>query len=275
MIGRTTRCFAVRWLFPEGHQRALPTLAILVAVFAFSVCGCKRKLPKAEDEFTRHTNTGKNYYDQGQAEKAVAAFEKAVKLRPENADAHLNVANAYLRANQPQKALEHAHETLKLDRNSGAAHYVSGCALLRIGQPKEALQSLQQAKEIDRTINAVSFQLGRAHQQVGNLEQAAEQFQEVVKFEPEHGAAHYALSQVLVRLGKQDEANQALAQHRKIHEGKSGQITDPAVFEKCQYTQIRAPFELEQPDPKGIAVTFADVTASAFGSSGQNYSGPV
>ena len=82
------------------------------------------------------------------------------------------------------------------------------------------------------------------------------------------------LSQVLLRLNKPDEANQALAQHQKINAGKAGQITDPAVFEKSEYTKIRAPFELEQPDPKGIAVTFADVTAKAFGGAAQNYSGP-
>jgi Flp pilus assembly protein TadD len=254
-------------------QRALPWL--LVLVLAFTVGGCRRKVPKAGDEFTRLTNTGKNYYDQGQADKAATAFESALKLRPEHPDAHLNLANAYLRANQPQKALDHAQAALKADQNSGAAHFISGCALLRLGKPKEALQALQQAKTIDRTINAVSFQLGRAHQQVGNFEDAAAQFAEVVQFEPDHGAAHYLLSQVLLRLNKPDEANQALAQHQKVNAGKAGQITDPAIFEKSEYTKIRAPFELEQPDPEGVAVTFADVTAKAFGGAAQNYSGPV
>jgi Tfp pilus assembly protein PilF len=254
-------------------KRALPWLLVLLV--AFTCVGCKRKVPNAGDEFTRLTNTGKNYYDQGQADKAITAFESALKLRPAHPDAHLNLANAYLHANQPQKAFDHAQEVLKADRTSGAAFYVSGCALLRLGKPKEALQSLQQAKTIDRTVNAVSFQLGRAHQQVGNFEDAAAQFAEVVQFEPEHGAAHYLLSQVLLRLNKPDEANQALAQHQKINAGKAGQITDPAVFEKSEYTKVRAPFELEQPEPKGIAVTFADATAKAFGGTAGNYAGPV
>ena len=170
--------------------RALSWLLILV--LAFTVGGCRRKVPKAGDEFTRLTNTGKNYYDQGQADKAATAFESALKLRPEHPDAHLNLANACLRANQPQKALDHAQAALKADQNSGAAHFISGCALLRLGKPKEALQALQQSKTIDRTVNAVS-QLGRAHQQVGNFEDAAAQFAEVVQFEPDHGAAHYLL----------------------------------------------------------------------------------
>jgi Flp pilus assembly protein TadD len=258
---------------PLWGQRALPWL-ITIAV-TITLIGCKRKTPQAADEFTQQTNIGKNYYDQGQVDKAIAPFEKAVRLRPEHPDAHLNLANACLRANQPQKALHHAQEVLKLDHGSGPAHFISGCALLRLGKSADALKALQQAKDIDRTINAVSFQLGRAHQQVGNFEDAAEQFQEVVKFEPDHAAAHYNLSQVLLRLNKPDEAQQALAQHQKINAAKSGQITDPAVFEKCQYTQIRTPFQLEQPDLKGIAVTFTDVTAKAFGNAANDYSGPL
>src|SRR5439155_3606523 len=133
----------------------------------------------------------------------------------------------------------------------------------------------QQAKDIDRTVNAVSFQLGRAYQQLNQFQEALEQFQEVTQFETNHPAAYYNLSQVLIQLGKNDEAQKALAEHQKINAGKSGQITDPAMFEKCQYTQIRAPFRLEQPEPKGISVQFVDVTAKAFGNDVNEYRGPV
>ena len=248
-------------------------LRLWVLVLAFStLLGCSGK---KQEEFTKQTNLGKNYYDQGQFDKAIVAFEKAVQLRPEHPDAQLNLANAYLRANQPQKALQHSEETLKLDHSSGPGHYIAGCALLRMGRPVDAIKELQQAKDIDRTINAVSFQLGLAYQQAGKFEEAAEQFQEVVRFEPTHGAAYYALSQVLLRLNRTDEAQQALAEHQKIKAGQPTRITDPALFEKCRYTEIRTPFELEQPDLNGIAVTFADITDKAFAGLAKNYSGPV
>jgi len=96
-----------------------------------------------------------------------------------------------------------------------------------------------------------------------------------VQFEPEHAAAHYNLSQVLVRLGRADEANQALAQHQKINAGKAGRPTDPAIFERCQHTQARLPFKLQQPDRNGVTIRFADITASAFGGNAKNYHGPV
>jgi tetratricopeptide (TPR) repeat protein len=227
------------------------------------------------DEFTRLTNVGKNYLDKGEVEKALAAFQQAVALNPAHPDAQLNLANAYLRASQPEKAIQHAQEVLALDQGSGAAHFLIGCAWLRLGNATEALKSLQTAKDIDRTVNAVSFQLGRAHQQLNHWDEAIAEFQEVVKFETNHPAAYYNLSQVLTRTGQTNEAAVAFAQHQQVNAGRAGQISDPSVYERCVYTQARLPFQLEQPDKRGVEVTFVDGTAAAFGAAATNYHGPV
>ena len=222
---------------------------------------CKKKA-EGEGEFIRLTNVGRNYYNSGQATKALGPLQQALAKNPANADAHLNVAVAALAANEPELAIRHAQETLNLDHNSGAAQYILGSALVRVGHAKEAVQALQQAKDIDRTVNAVSFQLGRAYQQLNQFQEARDQFAEVTQFETNHPAAYYNLSQVLIRLGQTDEAQKALAEHQKINANRAGQITDPSVFERCQYTQIRAPFRLEQPDARGIQIAFTELPSA-------------
>ncbi len=253
-------------------QRLCATPLLLLCLALLPVLSCK---PKAKDDFIRLTNTGKNYYDRGEAARAVETLEGALAQNPSHSDGHLNLAAACLLANQPDKALPHAEEVLKQDHNSAAALYLAGCASLRLGKAAPALQYLQQAKDIDRTINAVTFQLGRAHQQLDQFEDAANDFREVLQFEPEHPAAHYNLSQVLVRLGKTGEASQELGLHQKINAARGAKITNPSEFERCVYTQIRAPFQLEFPDPQGAKIAFADATASAFGAGAKNYHGPV
>lgn len=229
----------------------------------------------AKDQYIQQANVGKNYYDQGDAAKAMDAFEKALRFHPNQTNALLNLANACLRANQSERTADLAHQVLQIDPASGAANYLAGCAALRLGEFTNAVHHFQLAKQADRTINPVSFLLGRAFQQLGQLEAAVEQFQEVVRFEPEHPAAHYNLSQALVRLGQEEQAQQALETHQKLHAGKPSQITDPAVFEKCPYTQVRVPFVAEQPVPKGIVVTFHDATSQAFAPNAGSYFGPV
>ncbi|MDB6031031.1 MAG: Tetratricopeptide 2 repeat protein [Verrucomicrobiales bacterium] len=260
-------------MIADVHNGKLTPPLVCILAFAFLFSACKRQ--SGDDEFMRLTNVGKNYYEKGEGEKAIAPLQQAVTLNPGSVNAHLNLANASLLANQAENALKQAQEALALDHSSAAGFYLAGCAYLRLGNAKEAVKMLQQAKELDRTVNAVSFQLGRAYQQLGNFDPAAEQFTEVIQFEPEHAAAHWNWSQVLDRLNKPNEAAEERALHQKLLAAKPNKISDVSTFERCTYTLIRAPFRLEQPDSKGIQVVFSDATSSALGANGKVYHGPA
>lgn len=219
------------------------------------------------EAFAQAMASGKTFYDKGDPTKAASAFQTALSMNPANPDAHLNLANALLAANQPGQAERHAAEVLQFDPGSGAAFYILGCAALRQGSYSNAVQALQQAKSVDRSINPVSFQLGRAFQGWGKFDEAAEQFREVLQFDTNHPAANYLLSQALLRLGQREAAAAALAEHQRIAAGKSQAADNPAVYEKCKYTEIIAPFPLEQPNRDAVSLHFVEITDVAFGGS--------
>ncbi len=230
--------------------------------------------------FDQAMASGKTFYDQNEPAKAIGAFQAALALNPANPDAHLNLANAFLLAGQADQAAVHAQETLHFEAGNAAAAFVLGCAQLRQNQFSNAVQSLQRAKDADPTQNAVSFQLGRAYQGWNQFDEAATQFREVIQFETNQTsvhfvASHYLLSQALLRLGQRDEAAELLQKHQQLAGGKVGNADNPALFERCAYTQIKAPFPLEQPDPQGVAVKFADDSARAFAGLADKLSGPV
>lgn len=250
-------------------------LAVLTSALSVVWFGCGPGATSSSDEFTRQMNIGKNYYEKGDAAKAIESFAKAVALQPAHPDAQLNLANAYLSGGQSENAIKLAQEILKLNPNEAAAHYIAGCANLRLSNFETAVQALQTAKDLERTVNAVSFQLGRAYQGWGKFEEARREFEEVVQWETNHPAAFYTLSQVLIRLGRTEEANKVLETHRQIQSQKTGATGDTALYERCVYTQVRVPFQLDQPVPSGIPVTFADATQSAFGSDAKNFHSPV
>jgi Flp pilus assembly protein TadD len=230
--------------------------------------------------FDQAMASGKTFFDQNAPAKAIAAFQSALALNPANPDAHLNLANAFLLGGQPDQAAVHAQETLHFEAGNAAAAFVLGCAQLRENQFSNAVQSLQRAKDADPTVNAVSFQLGRAYQGWNKFDEAATQFREVMQFETNRAsvhfvASHYLLSQALMRLGQRDEAAELLQKHQQLAGGKVGDADNPALFERCQYTQIKAPFPLEQPDPQGLAVKFTDDSARAFGGDAAKLSGPL
>jgi len=115
--------------------------------------------------------------------------------------------------------------------------------------------------------------LGVAHQGLNQIEDALREFQEAIAIEPEHPAAHYRLSQLLLRAGKAEEAAKEMELHRQILAKKQGLPAQAVVFERCKHTEAKMPFQLEQPDSKGVKVQFADATQATFGKAA-NYRGP-
>src|SRR6267143_794659 len=155
-------------LFKMKQSPASRLLPCFLLLGIFALTACKQK-PAQSDEFSRLSNLGRTYYEKGEPEKAVTAFQKAVQLNPSHPDARLNLANAYLLANEPAKAIKEAQAVIDSDHNSAAGYYLLGCAWLRLSKPDEAVKALQQAKTLDPTEPAVSFQLGVAQQTLNHI----------------------------------------------------------------------------------------------------------
>src|SRR5436190_11520607 len=264
---------------PDRSQRrvALYFTAVLAVILTplFFAFWLSRQTPSGADDHARWMNTGKSYYEQGAATNAVEAFRKAVALQPTDPDALLNLANACLLAGQNVEALKCAQQVLSLDPDSAAAYHIGGCANMRLGKFEEAVQLLQQAKDIDPKVNAVSLQLGRAHMELQHYQEAADQFAEIIQFAPDYPFANFFLGQALLRLGRQEEAKQALDRHQQLITGKPNPPADASTFERCVYTEMRLPFQLDQPETRGVNVAFADATRNAFGAGATNFHGPL
>jgi tetratricopeptide (TPR) repeat protein len=268
--------------FPSGSRLRVARLIgflLLAALF----CSCDRRPSSSAvgpgddaDEFARWMSTGKNYYDQDQAERAIEPFKRAVALNANAPEAHLNLANAFLLAGRAVEALAAAERALELDHHLAAAYYVAGCAQSRLRQFEEALRNFQMSRDLEPKVGATTFQLGSAHQELGHWEEAVAAFEELVSFEPDHPAAWYKLSQCLIRAGRPEEAASALDRHREEMEkrGPAPPALDLTKLERCVHTEARAPFLVDPPSPTGVSVVFRDVTAEVLPEAGR-YSGPV
>ena len=257
-------------------------LAYSASLLLLAVClaGCKRTPPVSgsgafPDQFLSLMNSGKNYFDQGDAPNALATYQKAEGLVPHDADVHLNLANAHLMAGSAEKAIREADEVLKLEPNSAAAYFVRGSAYLRLSNWEEAVKALENAKKIDPGETATLFQLGRARMGLNQWDAAIAEFKIGLRLDPKHIhlPVHYLLGQALLRAGRQEEAQQEIQLHEANVVG--GPAVNAATFERTKFTQARVPFRLDQPSRDGIKVTFVDATKDALGDAAQTFSGPI
>lgn len=228
------------------------------------------------DAFSRLMASGRTYYETDNYAQAQSAFESAQALFPTDADVTVNLANTFLRLGELDQAIEWADRFLTLEDNAAAGYFIKGCSLLRKGENQQAIAQFQQALNLDGSVAAVSFLLGRAYFESGNFEEASSFLEEATALDPEHPTAFYLLSQSLIRLGRPEEAQAALAVHQGLSEANEQGSQDASILaEACLYTEIRAPFPLEQPELEGITVRFEDATEVAFGGRSSDYSGPI
>ena len=228
----------------------------------------------SSDRFDRAMTLGKGHLEQGDARKAIAAYQQAVQLAPESIDARLNLANACLLGGDSAEVVKQTEQALSFDHNNPAAHYLMGCAWMRLNQLEEAVKAFQQSQQIDAAVGALNFQLGLASERLGQYDEAVRQFETLAQFEPRHPSVHYQLSRLYQRLGREADAAQALAKHQEILAATPNPPSGTAVYERCKYTEPRMVFALDQP-PRGTTVRFVDATATAFGGEARRFHGPL
>ena len=80
----------------------------------------------------------------GKLDEAIARFQAAVNLRPENAPAHDNLAKAFLQKGQIAEAMFHYHKLLEIQPENSEARNILGTVLIQQGRVKEAIEQWQE-----------------------------------------------------------------------------------------------------------------------------------
>ncbi len=108
--------------------------------------------PEAED----FINRGLDHFYKQEYEKAKVAFERAVKLDPNNADIWFNIGVALGKLGKTEDALKSYDKTIELERDYGNAWYNKACAYSLKGDKERSLESLGRAIALDQKYKVMS-----------------------------------------------------------------------------------------------------------------------
>ncbi|UCD52463.1 MAG: ammonia-forming cytochrome c nitrite reductase subunit c552 [Phycisphaerales bacterium] len=112
------------------------------------------------DDYTSHYNLGNIYMERRDHEKALDAYQTAVKLRPDFMPPHVNMAFVYNATGDNDKAEASFRKALVLDPNSPIVHLNLGMLLGELKRPKEAEQAFRAALKADPNSAAAAYNLG-------------------------------------------------------------------------------------------------------------------
>ncbi len=162
------------------------------------------KLPEA------HNQLGVTYRFQGRYDGAEQAFERALELDSDFAEALLNYGIMRLERNDVAGAKELYQKAIRLNSKNHMAHYRLGEALLKEGQPHLALKSLNTALSLDRNNASIMAKMGEAYEMQGNDAAAVANYQKAIHANPGFMPAHVNLANLYDFRGDGELAMSAL-----------------------------------------------------------------
>ena len=116
----------------------------LLAVLALALSGCGG-LTEAEEHF----KAGVKLQEQGRFEEAIAEYDEAIRLNPQNGQAYDNRGGSYFILGQHQRAIADYDEAIRLDPQNPNAYNNRGAVYFDLGQHQPAIQYYDEAIRLD------------------------------------------------------------------------------------------------------------------------------
>lgn len=183
--------------------------------FSLAVDECRRVLALDPDYTNAYSLLGQCLIELKQVREAIAAFEKAVALRP-SADIYVVLGQTYLQQGQHEEAAIAAREAIRLNPSIPEAYYTIGQALMELGELDRAYDAFQHALGIrsdyaDAHLGVASVEFRRGHPDL-----ALAACRKAIKAQPKFPQAFCLIGQILRARGQYEDAYRAFQDALKL-----------------------------------------------------------
>ena len=182
---------------------------------------------------------GNAFKQQGNFDKAMSNYSKALKINPNYAEAHNNLGYILAYQKHYKEAIDHYKEALRIKPNYSEAHNNLGTAFLYQGNEKEAVYHYYKALKNNQNYAGAYYNLAKIFTNHANIERAILYYKKALELDPEMTQALYNLSWILGTHedGKHRNGKEALIMAEKL----------------CKITRYQQPLALD-----ALAAAYAD-----------------
>ena len=143
--------------------------------------------------------------DFDQLEQRLNNTNKALFIKPNNADNYYNMGIALQNQSKLEEAIEAYNRALSIKPDYAEAYYNMGIALQNQSKLEEAIEVYNKVLSIKPNYVDAYFNMGNALKKQGKLEEAIEAYNKVLSIKPDYAEAYYNMGDVLKKQGKLEE----------------------------------------------------------------------
>ncbi len=159
-----------------------------------------------------------------QFDAAIDSYQKAIKIKPDYADAYNNLGNVLRDKGDLEGAIESFQRAIKIKPTNADYYNNVGIAMREKGDLKGAIDSYQKIMRIKPDYADAYNNMGNAFRDQGNLKGAIDSYQKAIKIKPHYADAYNNLGNVLRDKGDLEGAINSYKQALKINPHKASAL---------------------------------------------------
>ena len=140
--------------------------------------------------FIAYNNRALAYGAQGNLERAIEDYTRAIELEPNSPLAYSNRGGAYQKQGNLERAIEDCTKAIELEPNNDQAYNNRGGAYYNQGNLEQAIEDYTRAIELEPNNAQAFYNRGTTYHNQGNLEQAIEDYTRAIELEPNNDQAY-------------------------------------------------------------------------------------
>ncbi|MEG4393892.1 tetratricopeptide repeat protein [Microcoleus sp. BROC3] len=151
----------------------------------------------------------KTLYELKKYQESQAAYDRAIELKPEYLEAWTGRGYALEKLQQSQEAIVSFDNALKIQPDYPAAWEGRGNVLLDSQRYEEAIASYEKAVQFQPNLYRAWYNRGQAYQKLKQYDRAVESYEKAVEIKFDNFEAWYNLGNIFLELNKNQEAFEA------------------------------------------------------------------
>ena len=168
---------------------------------------------------------------QGKPEDAIDAYEEAIRLNLDFAEAYNDRGGAKYRLGQYDEAIDDCSKAIDLKLNYPGAYYNRGLAKYKLGRYDEAIDDCSKAIDLKLNYPGAYLNRGNAKNALGRHDEAIDDFDKAIDQKPDYAEAYFNRGIAKNKLGRTDEARQDFEKARALAH-KAGDASLVALAEQ-------------------------------------------
>ncbi|MEG5065730.1 tetratricopeptide repeat protein, partial [Microcoleus sp. B3-A4] len=190
--------------------------------YAKAIASYDKALEIKPDDDAAWYNRGYALRNLGRWEEAIASYNKALEIKPDLYEAWYNRGIALGNLGRLEEAIASFDKALEIKPDDDAAWYNRGIALGDLGRLEDAIASYDKALEIKPDLHEAWYNRGNALDDLGRWEEAIASYDQALEIKPDKHEAWYNRGIALGDLGRWEDAiasyDQALEIKPYLHE---------------------------------------------------------